>query len=297
VCKKRGELPLQLWVSVITAGCFFALIALGLLIVLEGSAVFNFALGPYAAFSALGSSWLVTRYGVPLGLAIVIGVASAVVFSLLTELLVVRPIERRTIGDEMPAIVAIVASMFAIQQFAGWIFGRSPLPGQYWTTLRPFFVGKAVVDPQVVLLAGSTLAIFAFVAVWLRVSRYGRMFRAVGDNQPAARLLGLPVNRIRLATCALAGAVVGLAGPLFSPQAGVSFSSGLTFALFGFIALVIGGRGSVWAPLVGGMLLAALQVWSSYWFGTAWLQYATFFVALAFFALRPEGIFARRVRV
>jgi branched-chain amino acid transport system permease protein len=123
------------------------------------------------------------------------------------------------------------------------------------------------------------------------------MFLAVGDNQPAARLLGLPVARIRLVTCALAGAVVGVAGPLFSPQAGVSFGSGLTFALYGFIALVIGGRGTVWAPLAGGLVLATLQVWSSYWLGTAWLQYTTFLAALVFFALRPEGIFARRVRV
>jgi branched-chain amino acid transport system permease protein len=290
-------MPLQLWVSVISAGCFFALIALGLLIVLEGSAIFNFALGPYAAFSALASSWLVAKQGLPLAFAIIAGVAAAIVLSIVTELLVVRPIERRTVGDEMPAIVAIVASLFAIQQFAGWIFGRSPLPGQYWTTIQPLFLGNVVVDPQVVLLAGATLVIFAGVSLWLRYTRYGRMFRAVGDNQPAARLLGLPVNRIRLATAVLAGAVVGLAGPLFSPQAGVSFSSGLSFALFGFLALVIGGRGSVWAPLAGGLFLATLQVWSSYWFGTEWLQYATFLVALAFFALRPEGIFARRVRV
>jgi branched-chain amino acid transport system permease protein len=289
--------PLQLWISVIASGCFFALIALGFLIVLEGSGVFNFAIGPYAAFSALAASWLVVEHGLPLAFAIVVGVACAVVLSLLTEILVVRPIERRTLGDELPAIIAIVAALFAVQQFAGWIFGRSPLPGQYWTSIQPFFVGSAVVDPQVVILGVATVVIFGLVALWLRVSRTGRMFRAVGDNQPAARMLGLPVNRIRLAACGLAGAVVGIAGPLFSPQAGVSFHSGLTYSLFGLLALVIGGRGSIWAPLVGGLLLASLQVWSSYWFGAEWLQYSTFFVAIAFFALRPGGIFAQRVRV
>lgn len=290
-------MPPQLWISVIASGCFFALIALGLLIVLEGSAVFNFAMGPYAAFSALTSSWLVIEYSVPLAVAVAAGVASAVALSLLTEVLVTRPIERRTAGDELPAIVAIVAALFAIQQFAGWIFGRSPLPGQYWTSLQPFVVGSVVVDPQVVILGCATIVIFGLVATWLRMSRTGRMFRAVGDNQAAARLLGLPVNRIRLAACGVAGAVVGLAGPLVSPQAGVSFQSGLAYTLFGLLALVIGGRGSVWAPLVGGLLLAALQVWSSYWFGAEWLHYTTFIVALAFFAIRPEGIFAQRVRV
>ncbi len=122
------------------------------------------------------------------------------------------------------------------------------------------------------------------------------MLRAVGDNQEAARTLGLPVGRVRLVAFAISGLIAGIAGPLFAPKAGVGFESGLSYSLFGFIALVIGGTGSPWAPLAGGIALAALQMCSSYYLGAAWLNYATLAAAVVFFAIRPQGIFARGIR-
>ncbi len=290
-------MPAQLWISVATSGCFFALIALSYLFIMDGAGVFNFALGTYTMFSALGSSYFAFEHGFPLWAAVITGVLTAVALALLTELIVVRPIEARTANDELPALVAIVAVLFAIQQFAGTVYGQRPLAGQFWLSTGPIFVGSVVIDPQTIVLAGATLVIFGTLAVWLRWARYGQMLRAVGDNQRAARMLGLPVNRIRLMAFGIAGAVAGIAGPLFSPQAGVSFHSGLSYALYGFLAFVVGGTGTVWAPLVGALVLASVQTWSSYWFGAAWLDYITLVLALVFFAFRPEGIFARKVRL
>lgn len=290
-------MPLQVWVSVAQIGCFFALLALGYFIVLNGAGFFNFALGPYTMFSALMSSWLVFVQGWELWQAIPLGIAGTVVLAILTELLVVRPVERRSAGEELPALIAVVAVLFAIAQLAGTLFGRRPLPGRPWVLLdNPVQVGSAYVDGQTLVTVAVTIAVFATLAAWLRFSTYGKMLRAVGDNQAAARTLGLPVTRVRLVAFAIAGLIAGIAGPLFSPKAGVGFESGLSYSLFGFIALVIGGTGSPWAPLAGGLALAALQICSSFFLGAAWLNYATLVAAVVFFAIRPEGIFARRVR-
>ena len=134
------------------------------------------------------------------------------------------------------------------------------------------------------------------MSLWLKFSPYGKILRAVGDNQEAAQTLGLPVTRVRLIAFGLAGLIAGIAGPLFASKAGVGFDSGLSYSLFGFIALVLGGTGTPWAPLAGGLLLASIQIMSSYFLGSVWLNYATLAVAVVFFAIRPEGIFARRVR-
>ena len=290
-------MPLQVWVSVAQIGCFFALLALGYFIVLNGAGFFNFALGPYTMFSALMSSWLVFVQGWQLWMAVVAGIAATVVLAMLTELLVVRPVERRAGGEELPALIAVVAVLFAIAQLAGTLFGRRPLPGRAWLVLdNPVQVGTAYVDGQTIVTVAVTVVVFALLAGWLRFSAYGKMLRAVGDNQEAARTLGLPVSRVRLVAFAISGLVAGIAGPLFAPKAGVGFESGLSYSLFGFIALVIGGTGSPWAPLAGGVALAALQISSSFFLGAAWLNYATLVAAVVFFAIRPEGIFARRVR-
>jgi branched-chain amino acid transport system permease protein len=288
--------PAQLWVSIAQIGCFFALLALGYLLVREGAGFFNFALGTYAMFSALGAAYVMTRHGWPLVAAIAFGVLTAVLLSIVTELSVVWPIQGRTRGNELPSLVAVVASLYAIQQFAGTVYGRHLLPGAPWLQSGSLTIGDAVVGPQAVVTIVATAVIFGGVAGWLKWTHYGRMLRAVGDNENAARVLGLPVRTIRLFAFALAGVIVGLSGPLFSPKAGVSFQSGLSYTLTGFLALVIGGTGSVLAPLVGGLLLAAAQILSSYYFGGHAQDYAVLILALLFFSFRPDGLFARRVR-
>jgi branched-chain amino acid transport system permease protein len=290
-------MPAQLFVSIVEIGCFFALIALSYLVVLYGAGFFHFALGPYAMFSALGAAYWLSVGEWPLWLACLAGAATAVLLSILTELLVVRPIEKRAHGEELPSLIAVVAVMFAVSQLAGWWFGRRPLPGQPWIDFEePLEWGSAVIGGQAVATVVVTLALFCALAAWLRWNRYGQWLRAVGENQHAARTLGFPVARIRLVAFAVGGLVAGVAGPLFSPKAGVHFESGLSYSLFGFIAFVIGGTGSIWGPLAGGLLLAALQIAASYVFGSPSLHYATLLAAVLFFAFRPEGIFARRVR-
>jgi len=289
-------MPIQLWVSVVELGCFAGLIALGFFLVLRGADVFMFALGPLAMFGAMFGAFQVSRNGWPLPVAVLVGVAIAVLLSGLTELLIVRPIHRRTGGEENPSIVAIVAILFALEQLAGTLFGRTPLPGKaFWD--KQFRWGDAVISGQSVVLVGVTLLAFAGVALWLRHSANGRMLRAVGDNERAARTLGVPVDRIRLIAFCLAGLLAGIAGSLFAAKAGVSFTSGLQWTLVGFLAVIVGGLGSVWAPLVGALLVATLQTWSVFEFGHAMRDYLTFAVAFLFFAFRPKGIFQTKVRI
>jgi branched-chain amino acid transport system permease protein len=72
--------------------------------------------------------------------------------------------------------------------------------------------------------------------------------------------------------------------------------SGLDWALDGFLALVIGGTGAVWAPLAGGFILAVAQIFVPFYFGGSSVSYVLLALAIVFFAFRPEGIFSRRVR-
>ncbi|WP_067797028.1 branched-chain amino acid ABC transporter permease [Actinomadura formosensis] len=287
----------QLWVSVVQIGCFFGLVALGYYLVLEGADFFNFALGPFAMFSGLTASWLMAQQGWPLGFAAVLGIAIAAVLAVVTEVALVRPIDARTGGGELPSLIAVVAVLFAVEQLAGTLFGRQLMPGRSWLPDTTLDLGFVTVDGQTLVLVACTLVSFTGVWVWMRKSKYGRILRAVGSNREAARTLGMPVGRVRLVAFALAGLVVGLAGQLFSAKAGVSFQSGFGWALSGFLALVIGGTGSVWAPLAGGLLLALAQTLVPYYLGSASLDYAVLAVAILFFALRPSGLFVRRVRV
>lgn len=286
----------QLWVSVIEIGSFYSLIALAYLLVLEGAGFFNFAIGPYAMVAGLGTSWLVIEKDWNPVPSAIFMVAVVLALAAVTDVVIVRRIEKKSGGGELPALVAVAAIIFAIQQAAGMAFGRRDLPGQRLITFDRIELGEAIIQPTSVLLVCVTVLLFAGVFVWFKVTSTGRSLRAVGDNKAAAQLLGLPVSRIRLTAFVLAGLVGGIAGLLFAPKAGVSFDRGLVWAVWGFLALVVGGTGSALAPLLGGFLLAASQVFVPYYWGGGAQDYVTLGVALLFFAFRPQGIFTRRVR-
>jgi branched-chain amino acid transport system permease protein len=288
--------PAQVWVSIVEIGCFYALIAVAYLVVMQGAGFFNFAIGPYAMVGGLGGAYLASQAGWPGAAAIVAGIGMSVLLGLLTELLVVRPIETRAPGQELAALVAMVSVLFAVQQGAATAFGRRPLPGSRWIHGDLIRVGPFAIDPQSLVLVAGTLVMFVALAFWLRYATYGQLLRAVGDNKHAARVLGLPFNRIRLVAFGVAGLVAGVAGSLFAPKAGVSFDAGLLYTMSGLLAFVIGGTGSIWAPLVGGLLFAAMQLLATLWFGSSAIHYVTLAIALAFFAFRPGGLFERRMR-
>ncbi len=287
---------LQLWVSVAELGCFFGLIALGYYLVLAGAGFFNFAIGTLAMLCGLSTSWMVIEKDMSLWPAIAVAVAGTAALSAFMELAIVRPVQRRSGSADLPALVAVAGILFAIQQLAGYLFGRTTLPGQRLVSFDPIELGQAVIQPTSLLLVVVTLVSFVLVGIWVKTARSGRLLRAVGDSKQAAAILGLPVNKVRLTAFVLSGLVAAVAGLLFAPKAGVSSMSGLDWALSGFLALVVGGAGSVWAPLIGGLIIGALQIFVPYYFGGPALSYVLLAVAIVFFAFRPQGIFVNRVR-
>ena len=289
-------MTVDLWISAIQMGCFFGLLALAYYLVLVGAGFFNFAIGPYAMVSGLFTSYLVIEQDVPLWPAVIIAVLTAVALAVATELLVVRPVQKRSGGGELPALVAVAAVLFAVQQVAGDQLGYLTLPGQRLLEIDPIPIGDTMLQPSALLMVLATIAAFGGIAAWIRYTRSGRLLRAVGDSTAAAKLLGLPVNRVRLIAFVLSGLLAAVAGLLFASKAGVNNLSGLSWAVSGFLALVIGGSGSVVAPLFGGLLLGVIEVFVPFYLGGQSHVYAMLVIALLFFAVKPEGLFVKRVR-
>ena len=133
-------------------------------------------------------------------------------------------------------------------------------------------------------------------AVWLRFGRRGRLLSAIGDNFEAARTLCFPVESVRVLTVVAAGLVAGLAGAMFAAQSPIDFRSGLHLSLVGFIAVVIGGLASIWGSIVGGVLLGVCQSLANWRLGAQWSDYVFLAIVLGVLWIRPQGIFAVRVR-
>jgi branched-chain amino acid transport system permease protein len=289
--------PAQLLVGIAPQACFLGLMGLAYMINEEGAGVINLAVGAYATFAALFCAELMQGHSLGLLPATVFALILAALLGLATEMVIVRPIRHRSSGQLLPALVAIVALLFGLQQLAGELFGTQLRRVTSWWAGVPLEIGGVVIDRPAIVLVTATIAVYGAMVAWLRMAPLGRLLRAVGDREETAHVIGLPVGRVRIVTFLLTGAIAGLAGVLSAQRGGVSFLSAFNFSLSGFVAFVIGGRGALYGPFAGGVLLAAAEVLFGYYFGAAVVTYVTFGAALLFFAVRPEGLFAKKVRV
>ena len=275
-------------------GAFYALIALGYFLFLRATAVVNFAIGAYVMFAGMTSAYFVADRGLPQPIAITIALLGAVVLAWISEGGILQPMLART-RQEFGPVMAIVAFMFVIEQGAGLIYGRAPMRGvELADALIP--VGDGWIEAHDLIALAGSVAIFAIAAAWLKHTGYGRMLRAVGDNAEAAKALGLPVRRIRMSAVVATGLVCGAAGVFVAPQVALTYQSHLPFAIMGFLALVLGGTASAWAPLAGGVLLAMIETVSARALGGSFRDYVLLALVLVVFSFRPEGLFAIRVR-
>jgi branched-chain amino acid transport system permease protein len=142
------------------------------------------------------------------------------------------------------------------------------------------------------------LAVIVLLALqyFLSASKYGRLIRAVADDREAALLSGVNSRHVFGVAAAVAFATVGLAGVAYGMSGVVSPTTGTdTILLFAFAAVVIGGLGSLWGTLLGGIVLGVAQqvgaqINISY---EALAGYIIFLVVLVF---RPQGLTARRTQ-
>jgi branched-chain amino acid transport system permease protein len=140
------------------------------------------------------------------------------------------------------------------------------------------------------------LAVVVLLALqyFLTVSKYGRLIRAVADDREAALLSGVNARHVFGIAAAVAFATVGLAGMAYGMTATVTPSTGTqTILLYAFAAVVIGGLGSLWGTLLGGIVLGVAQEIGAQ-INISYEALAGYVVFLLVLVLRPQGLTARR---
>ncbi|MGZ5212823.1 MAG: branched-chain amino acid ABC transporter permease [Actinomycetota bacterium] len=150
-------------------------------------------------------------------------------------------------------------------------------------------------------VAYLSLAIFLVAVVvllglqyFLSRSRTGRMIRAVADDPEAAQLVGIDYRHIFGIAASIAFATVALAGLAFGTYSSFNPSTGASRLLFAFEAVVIGGLGSLWGTLLGGIILGVAQAIGAH-IDPSFQVLSGHLVFLVALAIRPEGLTKGRV--
>jgi branched-chain amino acid transport system permease protein len=285
----------MVWVNAVVQGILvgglYALFATGLSLAFGVMRFVNLAHGDLAILAAFFTLSLSSTLKInPLvALLIVLPVA-----------LIVGYVLQRVVFDR---VVGVDPAFQIVATFGLGVVIQNVLLEKYTADTRGLNIGKLATSsitvndkigigwmPLITLLAA--IFVLGGLALFIGRTKIGRAFRATSDDLDAARLMGIDVRRVYAVAMALAIATVALAGVLLGVRGSFSPFSGPENLIFAFEAVIIGGLGSLWGTLAGGITLGVAQAIGAQ-IDPSWGQLAGHLVFLAVLATRPTGMFGK----
>ena len=286
-----GQVVAQALVSGLLAGFVFALIAAGLSLIFGVMEIVNFAHGEFLMISMYLSYFLHTRLGwdplaaLPVN-AVVLFIVGAIVYAVL-----IRRVLRASMLAQIFATFGLSVFLQSLAQFL-WRADFRTI-GETWVTGRIALAGVFIGRPQLAAAAG---AIFTTAALWWLLTRTGtgRALLATAEDRQAAALMGIDPHRMFALAWGLGAACVGVAGGLLSTFYYIYPQVGGVFALIAFVAVALGGFGSVAGAFLGGVLIGAVESLAGVLVAPAVKNVFVFAVYLVVVLLRPRGLLGKQ---
>ncbi|MEV6342620.1 branched-chain amino acid ABC transporter permease [Actinoplanes sp. NPDC051851] len=244
----------------ILLGGLYALLACGLSLMFGVMRIINLAHGDIAVIGAFLVWWVSARFGVPPFLALAFALPVMLAFGYLLQMTVLTRSLRA--GELTPLLttfgLAVVIQNALLLIFSPDVRSLGAQTGRLAT--GGWRVGDSLVVPYLgVVILGVAVAVLGGLHLVLSRTGFGREMRAVAVDPDTAALVGVPSRVVYARATALAVGTATIAGVFLAVQSTVEPASGPTQLIYAFEAVVIGGLGSLWGTLAGGLVLGVAQ--------------------------------------
>ena len=276
-------------------GLMYSLIALGFVLVYKATDAINFAQGEFVMIAGFVAAGSLMVWGAPLWLAVLVAIASLVLFGFVLERLMLRKLIGRPVIAVVMATIGLASILRGVGPFT--IFsGTKPLP----LPIRdePFMLGPLFIPPIQLLGAAVSLAFLAGFGWFFLRSRKGIAMRAVADSQQVAMAMGIDVERYFGVAWAMTGIVSALGGILWGNLLGVD----VNLALVGFKVfpvVILGGLDSIPGAILGGLIVGIVEnIAAGYidpYVGGGTKDFAPYVLMILALMVRPYGMFGKRI--
>jgi branched-chain amino acid transport system permease protein len=277
-------------------GAIVALASVGLSLIFGITGLVNFAHSELVTFGAL-VAWEFNSMGLPLPFAAVLGVVGGGVLGYVLERGLFRPLRhKRRMGNTALMVVTIGLSQFLRNVYL-LFFDGAPRRFEDYAIQQAVDIGPISILPKDIFIIVLSLGLLLLVGYLLKTTRTGTAMRAVADNRDLAESSGIDVQRIILVTWVLGSALAALGGILYGTTQTVSWDMGFTILLAMFSAVVLGGLGSAYGAMVGGLVIGMAGEVSTYWLETEFKYVIALGVLIVVLLVRPQGILGVKERV
>lgn len=286
-------------------GLLIGIASIGLSFIFGATGLINFSHGELVTFGAV-TGWFLNTAGVHIGPFDLAGPLPAAVAVCLAVLIgglvggglergVFRPLRARGTGPFQLLVITIGLSLAMRQALLIW-FGERP--GRYALGLQSTIrFGPVTLTPRDLIIMGLSLVILLAIGAMLQLTRLGKAMRAVSDNSDLAESSGIDVQRVILFVWMMGAGLAALGGSFFGIVTNVQHDMGFDILLLMFGAVILGGLGTAFGAVAGGLVIGVVTELSTVW-APSEIKYVWALVALMLVLLiRPQGIFGVRERV
>lgn len=281
----------QIVASGLAMGCIYALVGLSFILIYNATHGLNFAhgelvmLGAFVFYSMLGTNapyWVAA-----LGALIAMGL-----FGYVFQRLLFYPLRDRPF---LAFVIATIGFSIFARNLALLVWGPNPLK------VRSYFEGQVVnlfdvvLTPEHVFIVVVTAIVLALQYALFFHTDLGRRLRATAQNAEVAQLMGIRPHQMIAITFVVATMLTGIAGILVAPIFLLDTELGLNLILKAFIAVIIGGFGSVPGAVVGGIIVGLLEILVAVYISSVYKDAIAFAVLIFFLIACPQGIFGERI--
>jgi branched-subunit amino acid ABC-type transport system permease component len=286
-----------IWLNVIVSGIllggFYALFACGLSLMFGVMKIINLAHGDMAVVAGYTAVFLVPKFHLPEVWSFLVVVP---IFALLGYIVQRTLLQKSIDRDPFTTLLVTFGLSVVIENLLLEIYTANAQSINIGTLIAKSIQVNNTIYISYLSLTVLIVSIVVLAALQLFLSKTstGRQIRAVSDDREAAQLCGTNYRHIFGIASALAFATVALAGIAFGMYTSLSPTAGGVNLLFAFETVVIGGIGSLWGTLVGGILLGIAQQFGAH-FNEQYTVLAGNILFLLVLAVRPQGLFGKKV--
>ena len=278
----------QFIINGLITGILYSLLAIGFALVYNTTRIFHIAAAGIYVFAAYMFWFFVAKVGLSIIPASLVAIALTMFLSLLSELLVYRPLKNKKASLNV-AMIASIGAMTVIINTIAMCFGNETKVIEN-AILQPLTLGDIIITtPQKYQAVIGIVAITVFMAI-LKWTNWGLRLKALSADETLFETLGYDTKVTRVMVFLSSGAFIALASCLTVYDVGLDPNMGMSVLISAIVAMIIGGVGKFSTCILGGLTLGVLQSLTVYQFASNWQNAVTFLVLLILLFLRPQGI-------
>jgi branched-chain amino acid transport system permease protein len=247
----------QLLLEVLALGAAYALVALGFVLILNATGAVNFSQGDLVMAGGFGAVVLGNALHVPGLVLLPLLLVGMAVLGVVVAVAAYLPLRHRPADT---VFISTIAVGIILQNGANHLFGAEPVAGPPLLGAGRLHLHGIDVSTQSLAIIGVAILLIVGLQVLFAHTQFGRRLRATAQDREVAMAIGIPVDRMVVITFAIGAALAGAAGMLLANAFFVTPTAGADYMVKAYIAIVIGGWGSIPGAVAGALLIAAFEV-------------------------------------